>query len=282
MAPWDLIRYNYPRLPADLQEAAREVNWYLQEYVGCTQTTPDNRNYVFAGANPGEVWLPNSTPAAAPPPTSPATPPAPLTPDQIARNAVLATLRDPAVTLMNFGVGRLYIPANQYEWVAKAIEENYITVREDASLTGSAYYNWKDNRITVPPYGGNPSIGQRALIIHECTHAIVDLRMITTHVEETEGIAYVAQALYSNLKGHNHRHVVSADPHDILSWISWQIIFDESRRLAAVVRQKYRVTEDEASSLHLAIRNANFYRHRVGNGEANDGVDASFYMPSRI
>ena len=36
MPPWDLIRYNYPGLPADLQQAAREVNWYLQEYVGCT------------------------------------------------------------------------------------------------------------------------------------------------------------------------------------------------------------------------------------------------------
>ena len=105
---WDLIRYNYPGLPTDLQEAAREVNWYFQEYVGCTRVTPDSRNCIFAGANPGEIWIPNRTP------------PVPLTRDQIARNVVLSTLREPAVATMHFGVERLFIPASQYEWVAKA------------------------------------------------------------------------------------------------------------------------------------------------------------------
>jgi hypothetical protein len=37
MSPWELIRYNYPGLPSNEQRAAPEVNWYLQEYVGCTK-----------------------------------------------------------------------------------------------------------------------------------------------------------------------------------------------------------------------------------------------------
>jgi hypothetical protein len=60
MAAWELIRYNYPNLPQDQQLAALEVNWYLQEYVGCKLSTPDRRNYVFnLAAAPGEVWLPS-------------------------------------------------------------------------------------------------------------------------------------------------------------------------------------------------------------------------------
>src|SRR5262245_46951966 len=67
MSAWDLIRFNYPTLPADLQQAAKEVNWYLQNYLGCTLLSPDGRNYRFSP--PGEIWHPNA--------------PAPLTPDQI-------------------------------------------------------------------------------------------------------------------------------------------------------------------------------------------------------
>jgi hypothetical protein len=39
MSPWELIRYNYPGLPSSEHQAAPEVNWYLQEYVGCAQSS---------------------------------------------------------------------------------------------------------------------------------------------------------------------------------------------------------------------------------------------------
>lgn len=59
MGPWELIRYNYPGLPPSEQQAALEVNWYLQEYVGCTKLTADRKNYCFSSsASPGEIWLP--------------------------------------------------------------------------------------------------------------------------------------------------------------------------------------------------------------------------------
>lgn len=57
--PWVLIRFNYPTLPADERLAALEVNWYLQEYVGCKDVTADSRNYIFSGsADPGIIYLP--------------------------------------------------------------------------------------------------------------------------------------------------------------------------------------------------------------------------------
>jgi hypothetical protein len=93
-------------------------------------------------------------------------------------------------------------------------------------------------------------------------------------------MAYLAQALYSRLNGHTARHIVSQDPHDVLSWVSWQIIFDESLRLSGMLTpaRNRRVSEAEASSLTFAIRNANFYRHRVGRAESNDGVADEFYF----
>lgn len=57
--PWALIRFNYPNLPASNREAALEVNWYLQEYVGCTRLTADHKNYCFSSAaTPGKIFLP--------------------------------------------------------------------------------------------------------------------------------------------------------------------------------------------------------------------------------
>jgi len=59
MDAWALIRYNYPNLPVDKGKAALEVNWYLQEYVGCNMVTGDMRNYVFSkSATPGYIYLP--------------------------------------------------------------------------------------------------------------------------------------------------------------------------------------------------------------------------------
>ena len=57
--PWSLIRFNYPGLPSDVHQASLEVNWYLQEYVGCKQLTLDRENYIFSSsATPGIIYLP--------------------------------------------------------------------------------------------------------------------------------------------------------------------------------------------------------------------------------
>jgi hypothetical protein len=61
--PWALIRFNYPGLPSRNELAAPEVNWYLQEYVGCRQLTSDRTNYMFtSSASPGIIYVPSGTP----------------------------------------------------------------------------------------------------------------------------------------------------------------------------------------------------------------------------
>jgi len=70
MDAWTLIRFNYPTLPASTSQAALEVNWYLENYVGCKLLTADRKNYCFSSsANPGIVYVPGAqTPAPQPAP----------------------------------------------------------------------------------------------------------------------------------------------------------------------------------------------------------------------
>ena len=274
MSPWDLIRYNYPGLPTDVQAAAKEVNWYLREHVGCSKVTSNGRNYEFStGDNPGKIWLPGG----APPPPAP-TPAAAPSPDEAARKQVLAALRDPAVSRMSFGVGRVFIIAYDYERVAKAIESGSITVHVDSSLAPHMAEYWsgpgptaldKANSFAVPPGGSSQS-----LLLHEATHAIFDIQGRASYTAESEAVAYVAQALFSLFKyGPTPRHIVSSDRAHVVSWIAWQTIFDQASMLANIltkVSPPY-VTEDQAKLLYWAVSNTVTYTNQ-GSKTSYDGV----------
>jgi hypothetical protein len=169
---------------------------------------------------------------------------------------------------MTFSVGCIYITPADYQRVVKAIEGGGITVKADVRLDNQAFYNAATNRLTISPELQDPG-----LIIHECTHAIFDLRAIVTHVEDSEGLAYVAQAFYGRLSnGPQGRYVVEPDPANPMSWAAWQIIFDESARLAEMLTTTASVSESEAAELFRAIRNTIWHRARLGRLEINDGV----------
>jgi hypothetical protein len=87
--PWDLIEFNFPGIKLvkqrDFQQATRQVNWYLAEYVGCRAISPDRQNFAFSsgttggkgGWKGGFIYLPPGTPP--PPPIAPIPPVAPHT-----------------------------------------------------------------------------------------------------------------------------------------------------------------------------------------------------------
>ena len=46
--PWALIYFNFPAVgEKPTKKAMREVNWYLQEHLGCREVTRDQKNYIF-------------------------------------------------------------------------------------------------------------------------------------------------------------------------------------------------------------------------------------------
>jgi hypothetical protein len=88
--PWDLIEFNFPGVKLvkqrDFEQATRQVNWYLAEYVGCRAMSPDRQNFAFSSGTTGGkgvwqsgfIYLPPGTPP--PPPVAPAPPAAPTPP----------------------------------------------------------------------------------------------------------------------------------------------------------------------------------------------------------
>lgn len=83
--PWDLIDFNFPGMKLLHQInpplAARQVNWYLREYVGCETSLDGGNNWAFTFPLTGGkgVWKggviylppPKSTPTPTPPPAAP-------------------------------------------------------------------------------------------------------------------------------------------------------------------------------------------------------------------
>ena len=82
--PWDLIEFNFPGVKLvkqrNFQQATRQVNWYLAEYVGCRAMSRDRQNFAFSsgttggkgGWRGGFIYLPPGTPPPPPPAPTPA------------------------------------------------------------------------------------------------------------------------------------------------------------------------------------------------------------------
>lgn len=112
----------------------------------------------------------------------------------ITKTDVLDVLNDPRLANMNFSVGPITVNAEEYRNVAAYIEAGDIRVIPGAEPI--AYYDGRLNTIETP--AGNPplNLGQRAQLLHECTHAIVDIDRLHVLVLDDEVAAYIAQLTY--------------------------------------------------------------------------------------
>jgi hypothetical protein len=110
---------------------------------------------------------------------------------------VLTTLNDSVTLNMFFFVGPIYVSAIGYRWVRDYIYRGNIEVLGGAAGQNLAFYNNQTDILTtqdgIPP----ANLDQRALLLHECTHALVDvlnLTAVTRHIDELA--AYIAQHVY--------------------------------------------------------------------------------------
>lgn len=196
-------------------------------------------------------------------------------PDSVAKHLVVGTLRHPAVAGVSFYLGAINIASWRYEMVAKAIEQGYVTVKSEAGWTNNAQYLVKENLMRVPQYT-SVTIEQRALIIHEATHTICDIFRYIMSGDEWEGVAYVAQALFMRKNGITMGGPASFDPNDPVSTVGWNLILNQSGRIAELIHQKQPVPQGEIDALYLGLQNANWYRANHGKTFNLDGVDDRF------
>jgi hypothetical protein len=133
------------------------------------------------------------------------------------------------------------------------------------------------NKIEIPWYESVP-VHSRGLIIHECTHAAMDIRMASLNTEVEEGIAYISQALYLLERGEPIVYY-QPSPHELIRMIGWKIIFDQAANIANLIHNGTDpVPESQAQILFFGIRNANFYRDRLNDPSGNDGIGDAFYQ----
>ena len=112
-------------------------------------------------------------------------------------NDVIATLNDSVTLNMFFFVGPIYVSAIGYRLVRDSIYGGGIEVLEGASGQNLAFYNGATDILTTQDGTSPANLDQRALLLHECTHALIDvfnMNGVTRHIDELA--AYIAQHVY--------------------------------------------------------------------------------------
>ncbi len=112
----------------------------------------------------------------------------------ITKADVLAVLNDPRLKNMHFSIGEITVSADEYRNVADYIKEDDIRVIPGRDPV--AYYNGHLN--TLETQAGNPplNLADRAQVLHECTHALVDINGLDVFILNDEVAAYLAQLTY--------------------------------------------------------------------------------------
>ena len=110
---------------------------------------------------------------------------------------VLAVLADPILARMNFSLGQVFVNVREYGKVAEYIRDGDIGVTPGNGAL--AYYDGRLN--TIETQRGNPplNLADRAQVLHECTHAIVDINGADVLRQDDEVAGYLAQMLYMHL-----------------------------------------------------------------------------------
>ena len=191
---WDIIVYNF-----DTRDAG-EVNWYLNNKLGCTLVTADRDNFRFGFGHPKdptkEVPGPAGRAITLYIPHKKWTQPTPT--DGKLKQQLIRVIR--GVSGMDLTVGDLSVSGSEFDTVARKIAANEITVRHDPKLPVHAAYTPAAD-LGLPPnlmqfkFAHASTSEEQALMVHEAVHAALDVRRDAVSVAETEGLAFVAQSL---------------------------------------------------------------------------------------
>jgi hypothetical protein len=115
----------------------------------------------------------------------------------IRKDDVLAVLSDPLLNQMLFSVGAITVSGNEYANLADYIKDGDIQV--SPGTEAMAFYDAHAN--TIITQAGNPplNLADRAQLLHECTHAVVDINELPVERLDNEVAAYLAQVTFMDI-----------------------------------------------------------------------------------
>jgi hypothetical protein len=253
---WDIIFYNFATYNPE------EVNWYLRERIGCHDVSGDGKNYRFGA-------LPNGQPMHIYIPTDDWLPPGPQQAD--AKRTALQILRDPFASSLSFKVGSVELTPGDLLSVATAIDTGKIALIHRPCLGWMAEYQSGRNRLLVP-FARTPDLGMRALMVHEAVHAAKDIDKTPLTMQESEALAYIAQALYLRRNGVDIGASVVQPPfiQNPRNFVAWTGIFKFAARIAEDIDHGNPVSDVDVAGLALSITVAPTYENE--GAPLNDGI----------
>lgn len=117
---------------------------------------------------------------------------------ELLRQRMIGVLRSVPCRSIDFRVGGFRAEPAGYERIARLLgPRGPIKTDIEANDEGIASYDSKTNTVSFPEPGYGRDVAERALIVHELTHALEDERRRTMGELELEVVAYVAGALYA-------------------------------------------------------------------------------------
>lgn len=165
---------------------------------------------------------------------------------------VLDTLNDDVTLCMYFWVGPIYVSGIGYRMVRDNIYDGSIMVVEGDPHQTLAFYDSSKDVLTTQAGTSPPDLDQRALLLHECTHALIDVLnvpSVTRHVDELA--AYIAQHVY--LLRSNPRWTVA--PNNAPWQNFFQGVFDliKARRLDTVAGNNIMISVSDLEPLRQQL-----------------------------
>lgn len=193
---------------------------------------------------------------------------------------VVETLVSTPVKWINFTFANRLISPMGYYYIASMVSSGTIKCAVNAGMGHTASYDVKNNTITANDSSyGETYFDEKALLVHECTHAILDIfykgrdmnggASAGITVLEDETIAYIAQGMY----------VVAANgasPNDnsLPDYEAYYLVKD---KLKAIMKKGWTgcdtidFTTTDVTDLQTTIKKHKFYKSSYSGLAVHDG-----------
>lgn len=179
---------------------------------------------------------------------------------------VFDVLGRPELDKINFKVEGTMMLCIHFWGVRQGLRDNVLRASHEPSLgQGKAKYSLRYNRFKLGFTSTGGSTDREALIVHESTHAALDLCRQNKRLRVSEGIAYLAQVLYFY---HKHRAAIDAGTAtptfgDPILAAAWEV--------SKGVRTSASLSRAEMQPLYDAIDASALYAGRLDDVEQMDG-----------
>lgn len=182
-------------------------------------------------------------------------------------NMVCGVLARPEVAKIKFTLGPVSISSHSFKQVEDNILNGKIKVVFTPKLpANNGKYRYTHNTLFLGFMAAGDNIDKQALIIHECTHAAMDIVGKALMVSHCEAAAYVAQCLFF----YYVNEVELSEPGVKPTFQS--AILQEAWKVAEKARTDEVLSEEDIDQLLKEIARHPLYKTRHSKHEAYDGV----------